>query len=132
MFPLCILVMLLCLLCGGVCNALHIVQTLNVQVEYGESVILPCNGSVYLEEEGSVQWEAMGEDVAIVQGGELRQGDKFEGRVQLLSEEKFREGNWSVILQHTTLSDTDIYECIWQGRKTISTVWLTVMGELEG
>ncbi|XP_044044331.1 uncharacterized protein LOC122872316 isoform X2 [Siniperca chuatsi] len=99
----------------------------NLQVEYGESTILPCNGSAYLEEEGSVHWEAMGEDVAILQGGELRQGDKFKGRVQLPSEEKLREGDWSVVLQHTMLTDTDMYECIWQGKKAISIVWLTIM-----
>lgn len=54
------------------------VQSLNLQVEYGESAILPCDGSAYLEEEGSVQWEAMGEDVAILWSGELHQGDKFQ------------------------------------------------------
>ncbi|XP_070813940.1 uncharacterized protein [Chaetodon trifascialis] len=122
--PLCVLLM--CLQCGEVCNAIHAVEMVSLQVEYGESVILPCNGSAYLEEDGGVQWEAMGEDVAILRGGELRQGDRFKGRVQLPSEEKLREGDWSVVLEHTILSDTDMYQCILQGRKTMSTVWLTV------
>ncbi|XP_070711934.1 uncharacterized protein [Pempheris klunzingeri] len=126
MSPLCILVVSLCLQCGGVCNAIHRAQTVNLQVEFGESVILPCNGSAYLGDEGSVQWEAMGVDVAILQGEDLREGDKFKSRVQLPSEEKLREGDWSVVLLNTILSDSDMYECIWRGRKTISTVWLTV------
>lgn len=62
----------------SLCPGIHTVQTVNLQVEYGESTILPCNGSAYLEEERSVQWEAMGDDVAILWGGELRQGDKFK------------------------------------------------------
>ncbi|XP_029303299.1 histone-arginine methyltransferase CARM1 [Cottoperca gobio] len=113
--------------CGRLCNALHIAQTQNLLVEYGESAILPCNGSAYREEEGSFHWEAMGEDVAILRGEELREGDKYKGRVQMPSEEKLREGDWSVVLQRMLLSDTDMYECIWRGRKTISTVWLTVV-----
>lgn len=60
------------------CPAILIAESVNLQVEFGKSAILPCNGSAYLEEEGSVQWEAMGEDVAIMRGGELRQGDKFK------------------------------------------------------
>ncbi|XP_045912676.1 uncharacterized protein LOC123975316 isoform X2 [Micropterus dolomieu] len=126
-FPLCVLGMLLCLQSGGVCNAVHIAQMVNLQVEYGESTILPCNGSAYLGQEGSVHWEAMGEDVAFLVGGEQRPGDKFQGRVQLPSEDKLREGDWSVVLQHAMLSDTDMYECMWERRRTISTVWLTVM-----
>ncbi|KAI3365730.1 hypothetical protein L3Q82_000695 [Scortum barcoo] len=51
---------------------------MNLQVEYGEPAILPCNGSAYLEEESSFKWEAMGEDVATLSAGELRQGDKFK------------------------------------------------------
>ncbi|XP_033471678.2 uncharacterized protein LOC117249922 isoform X1 [Epinephelus lanceolatus] len=126
MFPPCVLLMLLCLQYGRLCHALQMVQSLNLQVEYGESAILPCDGSAYLEEEGSVQWEAMGEDVAILWSGELHQGDKFQDRVEPLSEDKLREGDWSVVLRDTMLSDTDMYECIWQGRKTVATVWLTV------
>lgn len=131
-------------------------QMVNIQVEFGEPAILPCNGSAYLDEklDLNVQWEAMGQDVAILSEGGLSVGDQFEvsavglslfekyfwftqshypfqGRVLLHSEEKLWEGDWSVVLEHTILSDTDMYECILQGRKTISTVWLEVVGELE-
>ncbi|XP_030265333.1 uncharacterized protein LOC115576868 isoform X2 [Sparus aurata] len=126
MFPLCILVMVLCLQFGGLCNAIHVVEISSLQVEFGEAAILPCNGSAYLEEKGTVQWEAMGEDVAILRGGELREGDKFMGRIELPSEEKVREGDWSVVLKSTMFSDSEMYECILEGRKTLSTVWLTV------
>ncbi|XP_019120485.1 uncharacterized protein LOC109139869 isoform X2 [Larimichthys crocea] len=104
-------------------------QMVNIQVEFGEPAILPCNGSAYLDEklDLNVQWEAMGQDVAILSEGGLSVGDQFEGRVLLHSEEKLWEGDWSVVLEHTILSDTDMYECILQGRKTISTVWLEVV-----
>ncbi|KAK5847711.1 hypothetical protein PBY51_016819 [Eleginops maclovinus] len=123
MLPVCMMVVLLCLQS----NALNIAQTYHLQVGYGDMVILPCNASTYLEkEEGALLWEAMGEDVAILQGEELRQADRFKGRFALPSEEHLREGEWSLELGYALLSDTDLYECIWQGRKTISTVWLQV------
>ncbi|TKS66151.1 hypothetical protein D9C73_000207 [Collichthys lucidus] len=101
----------------------------SIQVKFGEPAILPCNGSAYLDEklDLNVQWEAMGQDVAILSEEGLSVGDQFEGRVLLHSEEKLWEGDWSVVLEHTILSDTDVYECILQGRKTISTVWLKVV-----
>ncbi|KAF3857312.1 hypothetical protein F7725_009171 [Dissostichus mawsoni] len=127
MLPVCMMVMMLYLQCGRLCNALHIAQMHHLQVEYGELVTLPCNASAYLEEEeGGPWWEAMGEDVAILQGEEVIQADRFNGRFHLPSEELRREGHWSLVLSYALLSDTNMYECIWQGKKTISTVWLTV------
>lgn len=64
-------------------------------------------------------------------GCALQCHDSFQGRIQLATEEKVREGDWSVVLQSTMLSDSDMYECILEGRKTLSTVWLTVTGEWE-
>lgn len=59
--------------------ALHIAPMHHLQVEYGEWVTLPCNASAYLEEEEEgLWWEAMGEDVAILQGEELIQADRFK------------------------------------------------------
>ncbi|KAK5875117.1 hypothetical protein CesoFtcFv8_027639 [Champsocephalus esox] len=123
-----VMVMMLFLQCGRLCDALHIAPMHHLQVEYGEWVTLPCNASAYLEEEAEegLWWEAMGEDVAILQGEELIQADRFKGRFHLPSEELRREGHWSLVLSYALLSDTNMYECIWQGRKTISTVWLTV------
>ncbi|KAK1876546.1 Protein borderless [Dissostichus eleginoides] len=127
MLPVCMMVMMLYLQCGRLCNALHIAQMHHLQVEYGEWVTLPCNASAYLEEEeGGPWWEAMGEDVAILQGEEVIQPDRFNGRFHLPSEELRREGHWSLVLSYALLSDTNMYECIWKGKKTISTVWLTV------
>ncbi|XP_030011600.1 uncharacterized protein LOC115434066 [Sphaeramia orbicularis] len=132
MLPLWIL--LLCFYCGGVRSvsssslhpAPHIPESLDLQVEYGQSAILPCDGSSYLEDDGGVQWEAMGEDVVTLQGEELKVGDRFTGRVHFASEEKRKEGDWSVVVERLRFSDTNMYECIWQGRRTLSTVWLTV------
>lgn len=132
MLPLWILLM--CFYCGGVRSvsssslqpAPHIPQSLNLQVEHGQSAILPCDGSSYLEDDGSVQWEAMGEDVVTLQGEEPKVGDRFTGRVHFASEEKRKEGDWSVVVERLRFSDANMYECIWEGRRTLSTVWLTV------
>ncbi|KAJ4924059.1 hypothetical protein JOQ06_000301 [Pogonophryne albipinna] len=85
MLPVSMMVMMLFLQCGRLCDALHIAPIHHLQVEYGD-------------------W----------------------GRFHLPSEELRREGHWSLVLSYALLSDTNMYECIWQGRKTISTVWLTV------
>ena len=58
--------------------------------------------------------------------------NSLQGRIRLPSEEKVREGDWSVVLQSAMFSDSDMYECILEGRKTLSTVWLTVTGEWGG
>lgn len=64
-------------------------------------------------------------------GCALQCHDSFQGRIELPSEEKVREGDWSVVLKSTMFSDSEMYECILEGRKTLSTVWLTVTGEWE-
>ncbi|XP_027866938.1 uncharacterized protein LOC114140866 isoform X2 [Xiphophorus couchianus] len=100
-------------------------QTSRVEVEYGEPAVLHCYSSV-LEEKGVVHWELRGEDVIILREGEAQVSEKFKGRVELPSEEQIREGNWSIVLRETRLRDADMYECIFGGATTISTVWLSV------
>ncbi|XP_072235508.1 uncharacterized protein [Leuresthes tenuis] len=95
-------------------------------VDYGQSAVLQCDGSALKGEDGSVSWEVMGVDVAILQGEEPKVSESFEGRVQLPSKEQLREGSWSVVFRNLRFSDTNLYECIWDGRKTLSTVWLQV------
>ncbi|XP_007578240.1 uncharacterized protein LOC103156203 [Poecilia formosa] len=125
MFSLWGLVAFLCLHQRTFCSAF---QTSRVEVEYGEPAVLHCDGSVLKEEEvqeGVVHWELRGEDVVILRG-EAQVSEKFKGRVELPSEEQIREGNWSVVLTETRLKDADMYECIFGGATTVSTVWLSV------
>ncbi|XP_032412409.1 uncharacterized protein LOC116715831 isoform X1 [Xiphophorus hellerii] len=122
MFSLWGFVVFLCLHQRTFCSAF---QTSRVEVEYGEPAVLHCYGSV-LEEEGVVHWELRGEDVIILREGEAQVSEKFKGRVELPSEEQIREGNWSIVLRETRLRDADMYECIFGGATTISTVWLSV------
>ncbi|XP_029597247.1 uncharacterized protein LOC115179705 [Salmo trutta] len=114
-----------------------------LKVGYGDNVTLPCNFSSYLgqEDEGEVRWEAMGQEVASMEVGnilgEARWDDGakglevkttlgFSSRVEFPPAERMRDGDFSMTIQETVLSDEEMYECIWLGRKTISTVWLKV------
>ncbi|CAJ1087188.1 uncharacterized protein LOC117808058 [Xyrichtys novacula] len=129
MSPELVLLMFVCLQSARFCRAAPDVQTLNLKVEYGESAILPCNGSAYLGEEGSIHWEtSMGEEVAHLQIGEHIGGESSKVQVELPSEEQLRRGDWSLLLRHTMLRDSGTYQCIWEGQRQgiVSTVWLSV------
>ncbi|XP_045064713.1 uncharacterized protein LOC121543328 isoform X2 [Coregonus clupeaformis] len=114
-----------------------------LKVGYGDNVTLPCNFSSYLgqDDEGEVRWEAMGQEVAFMEvgnilgeaswdngakGAEVKTTLGFSSRVEFPPAERMRDGDFSMTIQETVLSDEEMYECIWQGRKTISTVWLKV------
>ncbi|KAL7845909.1 hypothetical protein AOLI_G00241010 [Acnodon oligacanthus] len=97
-----------------------------VQVQIGGMVILPCNNSAYRRGELDVHWEAMGKDVAFFQNGQLEAGQGYEGRVELQLS-KALEGDFSLTLTNAVMSDTDLYECLWQGKRSISTVILNVL-----
>ncbi|XP_062303269.1 uncharacterized protein LOC134007671 isoform X2 [Osmerus eperlanus] len=100
-------------------------------VVFGDTVILPCDGAYYMDQvsQGEVQraleWSTMGEDVLSNQGEGLTAGKGYKGRV-FLPPEGLVKGNFSLEFRKVVLRDANIYECIWQGRKTISTVWLHV------
>ncbi|XP_060889118.1 uncharacterized protein LOC132959886 [Labrus mixtus] len=131
MSPVCVLLMFVCLQRGQVSTAVPEVQILNLKVEYGESAILPCNGSAYLGEKGIVNWEtSMGKKVAILRFVEEKEWEMFEvqSEVQLPTDEQLHGGDWSLVLQPTMLRDSGTYECIWEGQRQaiMSTVWLTV------
>ncbi|XP_021164656.2 uncharacterized protein LOC110366645 isoform X2 [Fundulus heteroclitus] len=97
-----------------------------VEVDYGEPALLHCNGSALTEEEGAVYWESRGEDVAVLREGKPWVSERFKDRIQLPADEQIREGNWSLVLRQTKLRDADVYECLLQETKPISTVWLSV------
>lgn len=124
--PLLLWVWLILCCCGWVCSAPDAAQSHHLTVGYGQSVLLPCDGSAYLDEDYNVQWEAMGSDVAALGGDSVDIHNTFKDRLRFASMEERNAGNWSIVLDNLRLSDTDMYECIWAGRRTLSTVWLTV------
>ncbi|KAL0204400.1 hypothetical protein M9458_002418, partial [Cirrhinus mrigala] len=81
-----------------------------------QSVILACNGSGFPVEELQVYWEAMGKDVISLQGDVVTvgRGDPTESM------------DFSLILSDLMLNDGEIYECLWEGTKPISSVLLQV------
>lgn len=101
-------------------------------VEFGDTVVLPCNSSYYIKQlnqeemELSLRWDAMGEDVAYTWLGTVTEGQGYEGRVQFPPVERMLEGDFSLQLSKAVLSDSNMYECVWQGWKPISTVWVKV------
>ncbi|XP_067116844.1 uncharacterized protein [Osmerus mordax] len=103
----------------------------NLTAVFGDTVVLPCDGAYYVDQlseqelEAALEWSTMGEDVLSNQGEGLTAGKGYEGRV-FLPPEGLVKGNFSLELRKVVLRDANIYECIWQGRKTISTVWLHV------
>ncbi|XP_049325236.1 uncharacterized protein LOC103025432 isoform X2 [Astyanax mexicanus] len=99
---------------------------LAVEVQFGGRVSLPCNSSAYGRGELDVQWEAMGKDVAFFQDGQLVSGSGYEGRLELQISQAL-EGDFSLTLNHAVMSDSDMYECLWQGKRSISTVILKVL-----
>ncbi|KAM9766982.1 uncharacterized protein ACNS7B_017969 isoform 2-T2 [Menidia menidia] len=115
--------------CGGFCTALPGMQILSVERERGGSVLLPCLGSAHSGQQGAVHWEVEGRDMAVLQGEEPRVMERFQGRVHLPTPEQVQAGYWSVILFHTEVSDSGMYQCIWDGGRAVSTVWLTVSDE---
>ncbi|XP_008288249.1 uncharacterized protein LOC103363320 isoform X2 [Stegastes partitus] len=124
MLPLCGLLLLLCLHCGGLCSAFHIAKTLTLQVDYGQSATLHCNGSAFLEEEGTVHWEAVGQDVAILREGESTVGEHYEGSLftygspdsdtvlMSVTDEEFH------LYMTPTMSDSGEYQCWYRTRKS--------------
>lgn len=117
-----------------------------LKVGYGDNVTLPCDFSSYLgqEDKGEVRWEAMGQEVASMEVGnilgearwddgakgvEVKTTMGFSSRVEFPPAERMRDGDFSMTIQETVLSDEEMYDCIWLGRKTISTVWLKVQGK---
>ncbi|KAK9980474.1 hypothetical protein ABG768_000079 [Culter alburnus] len=101
-------------------------QTSEVQVILGESVILPCNGSGFPAEELQLHWEAMGKDVISLSGGVITGGSAFEGRVNFLKDPA-ESKDFSLVLSDVMPNDGDVYECLWEGNKPICSVLLHVL-----
>ncbi|XP_055021565.1 uncharacterized protein LOC129412284 isoform X2 [Boleophthalmus pectinirostris] len=110
--------------CGSVYSAPDVPQSIHMTVPYGQTVVLPCNGSALVgEKDPEVFWEAMGSDVLTIIGGDVIVQERYEGRASVSDPSGV---DWSLVLDSVRLSDKDMYECIWRGRRTLSTVWLNV------
>ncbi|XP_001335742.1 uncharacterized protein [Danio rerio] len=101
-------------------------QTAELQVFLGESVVLPCNGSGFPADELQVYWEALGKDVLSLNGEKLSIGRGFEDRVNFITDPAVTQ-DFSIILTDVMLNDGEIYECLWKGTIPICSVLLYVM-----
>ncbi|XP_076839233.1 uncharacterized protein LOC143484421 isoform X3 [Brachyhypopomus gauderio] len=100
-----------------------ITQITSVEVPFGGTVSLHCNhGGGDLD----LKWEAKGKDVASYLDGQLVVGKGFEERVEL-SQSEDSEGSFSLTLTDVVMSDAGLYECVWQGRRVLTTVTLNVL-----
>ncbi|XP_061602778.1 zonadhesin-like isoform X1 [Cololabis saira] len=105
--------LLLCLQC--LCSGLPAPQVLNLQVVPGGSVVLPCGGLAYRDQDrdGRVVWELWKRDpLMFLLEEEVVAPRPPHERLQLPSQDQFWEGNWSVTLTDVGLSDQDDYWCL--------------------
>ncbi|XP_035390414.1 uncharacterized protein LOC113582620 isoform X1 [Electrophorus electricus] len=115
------------ILASALTACLAVITQISVEdVPFGGTVFLPCNSSAYGGGELDVKWQVMGKDVASFLDGQVVAGKEYEGRVELLQSETL-EGDFSLTLTNAIMSDTDIYECLWQGKMIISIVTLNVL-----
>ncbi|XP_066543175.1 uncharacterized protein LOC136711088 isoform X4 [Amia ocellicauda] len=90
----------------------------SVSVRVGDSVTLPCDGSACRgtpEEQLYIKWETVDQDVYVFRRGTVHPGPGFENRAEVPLE-RIRQGDFSLTLQHTLLSDGEIYECFCEGQ----------------
>ncbi|XP_066543163.1 uncharacterized protein LOC136771920 [Amia ocellicauda] len=106
----------------------------SVSVRVGDSVTLPCDGSACRgtpEEQLYIKWETVDQDVYVFRRGTVHPGPGFENRAEVPLE-RIRQGDFSLTLQHTLLSDGEIYECFCEGERKrdafLGDVRLTITG----
>ncbi|XP_066580573.1 tyrosine-protein kinase-like otk [Amia ocellicauda] len=103
-----------------------------VSVSLGESVSLTCDGSAAAEipeEKLHILWKMPGHEVLVLSSGSLFPGPGFEGRAEVPTE-KIRQGDFSLTIHRTLLSDEGLYECLYEGAndemKFLGDVYLAV------
>ncbi|XP_066543182.1 uncharacterized protein LOC136711091 isoform X2 [Amia ocellicauda] len=109
----------------------------SVSVRVGDSVTLPCDGSAYRGtpvEQLYIKWQTVNQDVYVFRRGTVYPGPGFENRTEVPLE-RIRQGDFSLTLQHTLLSDGEIYECFCEGQRKqdafLGDVSLTITGREE-
>ncbi|XP_066543185.1 uncharacterized protein LOC136711093 [Amia ocellicauda] len=91
----------------------------SVSVRVGDSVTLPCDGSACRGtpiEQLYIKWQTVDQDVYVFRRGTVHPGPGFENRTEVPLE-RIRQGDFSLTLQHTLLSDGEIYECFCEGER---------------
>ncbi|XP_069053982.1 uncharacterized protein [Lepisosteus oculatus] len=102
----------LTLLCVSCCT-----RALPLSVPLGDSVTLACDGTRATgipEEQLIIRWQTPDRPVLDVSSGKQDPGPDYKGRAEV-SREKIRQGNFSLTLHNTKLSDEDYYECYYRG-----------------
>ncbi|XP_069054265.1 CD276 antigen-like [Lepisosteus oculatus] len=85
----------------------------SVWVRVGDGVTLPCDGSRALgipENELHVIWRTPTKNVWSFEGGRELAGPGYEHRAEV-SRDGIGQGNFSLTLRRTQISDSDLYEC---------------------
>ncbi|MBN3323065.1 CD276 protein, partial [Atractosteus spatula] len=113
------------------------VTALPLSVPLGDSVTLPCDGTRATgipEEQLRISWQTPDRSVLDVISGKQYPDPDYKNRTEV-SREKIRQGNFSLTLHHTKLSDEDVYECYYRGNhdhlQFLNDVRLTVTARTE-
>ncbi|KAG5267717.1 hypothetical protein AALO_G00224850 [Alosa alosa] len=98
----------------------------HVTVDFWKNFTLTCDLTMHTDiaaqQPLNISWEAMGKDV-VRYDGNMHYGSLFQNRASAT----WDDGKLSVTLHPVVLSDADVYECLWHGRKTLRTVIITVL-----
>ncbi|KAJ8285295.1 hypothetical protein GJAV_G00025210 [Gymnothorax javanicus] len=105
-----------------------------LEVKFGGSVTLPCNGAAYRgssEKQLDVLWRmSNGKNVSHYSHGRHSVGLRFEQRV-LFSSQRIKAGDFSLAVSSVSFGDEDTYECVWragqEGEKLLNSVELRVL-----
>lgn len=95
-------------------------------VGIGQELNLTCDVTAHSDLLGqqpmNLSWEAVGKDVVRFDGTTMYYGPLFDDRVKAY----WADGIFWFSLFPTFPSDSDYYECLWQGRKPLDSVMVTV------
>ncbi|XP_069053971.1 CD276 antigen-like [Lepisosteus oculatus] len=100
--------------------------TLRESAPVGDPVTLPCIGKAASHlpaDQLQIKWELPSRPVWDLINGKNYTGPGFENRVEV-AREKIGEGDFSLTIHHTKLSDEGTYSCFYQGRDYQEAVFL--------
>ncbi|XP_066580822.1 T-lymphocyte activation antigen CD80 [Amia ocellicauda] len=106
-----------------------------LSVSVGDSVSLPCDGAAAAgipEEKMHIKWKTSRPVLDSIYG-RAYPGQGFEDRAEV-SREKIRQGDFSLTIKSTLLSDEGLYDCYYRGRdimEFLGNVKLTVTSRIE-
>ncbi|KAL6473493.1 hypothetical protein MHYP_G00170540 [Metynnis hypsauchen] len=80
-----------------------------ISARVGSSAVLPCDCRKVSSQNPHILWRTISETVLERRGGELYQGEGYEGRVDV-PEDHLLKGDCSLELKNITLGDEGVYE----------------------